>query len=102
MRVLKGKEAAGSMGIMWNRHAGKKISKHVKIMLLVIPWSLLVAPKGGIKGYKSVVEVMVFCCAPCWGATSKSHVEGYSDDLSQGMAGWLWQSGRRKIQLMIH
>ena len=66
---------------VWKTHAGKKISKHVKTTLIMIPWSLLVAPKGGIKGYKSVVEVMAFCHAPCSGATSKSRVEGYSDDI---------------------
>lgn len=42
-----------------------------------------------IKSHKCVVEVMAFCCAPFWGTTSKSCVGGYSDGISQGMAGWL-------------
>lgn len=52
MRVLtlKGKEAAGSVGITWNRHAGTEISKHVKTMLNMIPWSLLVATERRNKG----------------------------------------------------
>lgn len=42
----------------------------------------------GSKGYKSVVEVMAFCHAPCSGATSKSCVEGIAMIYIPG-CGWV-------------